>query len=318
MLFRRCKKLDSCSPTAAPIRIPEVSPNDLRPLLRSRPESLPRIDWSLTNAWIADRGPGYDANDWRRAVISAFLDDIRGVLEIEHVRWRSPGVEGLAPKAGAFAGFIETFAETCIQALRSELRLLLDNTSTPLVAIALVEPIERYIDLTDSYMPEEGQLGSSAGMYINEEPDCVAIIAVHAAARYACQSIVAHEMTHHFLHGLGLPLWAEEGIAQRMEERMTGESKLVLTRELARDLRSQWNETTVAAFLDGSAFISPEGRTQEFAYCLADWLVRREVETNRDAFLKFLHDCRDSDPDAACLRHLGVSTSDLTLRLLRS
>lgn len=318
MFFRRNKQSERTQSAAALIQIPDISSSDLRPLLWSRPESLPRIDWPKANAWILARGAEFDAAAWRRAVASAFLDELRDRLEVEHVRWRSPGVEGLAPRSGMLADDIGKFAERCLRTLRAELRPLIDDQPAPVVMIVLVEPIERYIDLTDGYMPDEGDMGSSGGMYLNDGPDTLPMIAALASARFACEATVAHELTHHFLHDRRLPIWANEGIAQMMEERLTDPIQGVFTRELAEELRKYWSDGSLMAFVDGSAFGSSMGRTQEFAYALANWLVRVEFNRDSHAFLAFLRDCQLEEAEVSCRRHLGVSVPELAHRLLRS
>jgi hypothetical protein len=296
-----------------------AAPKDLVTLERGRvahlwhrPEGLPRVDWDMASRWIAEHAPdGADPAPWRRAVMAACLDQLRDELPTDHRRWRSRHVEGLGPMEGNLSPAMASAAERACHALRRDLSMIRDDAPIPTVAIVAITPKASYIDFTSSYFPDDGAFATSGGLYLNTEPDSVALIAVNAAVPWACEAAVAHELTHHALHGLNIPLWIEEGFTQLMEERVTGTCDFTLDPTQAARQRELWHDRDLQMFLDGHAFGSPDGDTQELAYHLSQWIVRSELTRRPGDFFRFVRACRDEDPDLACQRVLGVSQHEL-------
>lgn len=300
----------------APADLPSVPRADAAHLWH-RPDGLPRIDWDLANRWIEHRTDAVrGASDWRRAVMAACMDELRDSLPSDHRRWRSRHVEGLAPLQGTTGPAMAAIAERAFTSLHKDLRPIRGERPIPPVAVIAIEPKESYIDFTSSYFPDDGAFATSGGLYINDGDETFAIIAVSAAGRWGCEATVVHELTHHALYGARLPLWAEEGLTQMMEERIAGVSNFRLDAEMVSRHRELWDDRDIETFLDGSAFLCPDGEVQELAYHLAQWVVRGELSRRPAAFFRFASECRDGPSEDACVRHLGASPRRLVLEVI--
>lgn len=248
--------------------------------------------------------------------MAACLDELRDSLRHDHRRWRSANVEGLAPLDGLAGPAAAAAAERAFAGLKADLRPIRGTGPIPRIAIVLIEPVESYVDFTASYFPDEGAFATSGGLYLNEGTEAFPLIAVASSTRHAVPAVVVHELTHHALHGCGLPLWAEEGLTQMMEERHAGHVAFGLDRERIARQREHWGERGLGAFLDGSAFLSPTGDTQELAYALSQWVVRSELDRRPDRFFAFLAGCRGPGAESAALAALGVPMEKIVEEVL--
>lgn len=282
-----------------------------------RPDGLPRLDWDIAGHWIAGRaGPGESVGDWRRAVMAACLDEVRDSLTQDHRRWSSLNVEGLAPLGGITGQAMAMVAERAYRSLRRDLRVIRGEQPISPIALVAIEPEDAYIDFTNSYFPEEGAFATSGGLYLNEGPEAFPLIAISARARHACEAAVAHELTHHALHGANLPAWIEEGFTQMMEERVTGTANFTLNAEMVSRQREHWQENNIDDFIEGSSFLSAAPDMQELSYHLAQWVVRGELTRRPDELFRFARACRSSDPATACEEILGVTPRELVLGVI--
>lgn len=281
------------------------------------PDGLPKIDWESVSLWIAQQHEGTKrAEHWRRAVVGVYLDELRDSLNRDHRRWRSVNVDGLAPLEGSIGPLLAATAERSYSVLRSALKVIRGDVPIPPIALVAIEPQDAYIDFTSSYFSEDGAFATSGGLYLNEDNDAFALIAIDATIRQNCQNTVAHELTHHALHEARLPLWVEEGITQMMEERITHVSNFTLNNDILSRQRECWSRQDIDQFLDGSAFLSPEDDTQELAYHLAQWIVRRELERRPAEFFRFARACREYDWADQCQEVLGETPRELVLNLI--
>jgi len=126
---------------------------------------------------------------------------------------------------------------------------------------------------------------------------------VHIALPYAngfpLPRVLAHELTHNYLAHLPLPLWLNEGVAQRMEGIVVRSMQPILDQELADNLRNYWTEKNIQEFWAGVSFDeTSEART--LSYSLAEVLVH-SLTGGREAFLEFLRNahCDDAGQTAA-------------------
>ncbi|MCE2968449.1 MAG: hypothetical protein ACK5WB_14400 [Phycisphaerales bacterium] len=282
-----------------------------------RPEGLPRLDWLMAAAWVQRNAPrNVNHAPWLRAVLAACLDDLRDDLSVDHRRWRSRHIEGIAPLDGSTSASIASTAERSCKILAESLRIIRGDIPVAPVAIVAITPLDAYIDFTSAYFPDQGEFATSGGLYLNEGTGSIPIIAINAATPTAAPQTVAHELTHHALHGLRVPLWIEEGFTQMMEERVTGVCHFTLDREMAERQRDHWSEHDLDSYIEGDAFHSPEGDTQELAYHLSQWVVRGELTRRGNDFLSFVRACQQGDPDHHCRRMLGSSQRELIATVL--
>ncbi len=315
MLKWLLQRFRSAPTPTLPVDLPTVSRQEIEHVWH-RPGGMPRVDWLLANAWIQRKRDASSPEAWRRAVMAACLDEVRDTLETDHRRWRSRNVEGLAPCDSRIGKRVTDVAEEAYVVLRRDLQKIRGEHEIPPIAIALIAPTSAYIDFTDSYFPDEGEFATSGGLYLNEGDDAIALIAVNASTTHALAQTIVHELTHHALRGSRLPLWAEEGLTQMMEERVTRVPNFELSRTMQARQQQRWDESTIDEFIGGAAFSSPEDDTQELAYHLAQWIVRGELTRRPDDFFRFLRDCRDRPANVACKLALGAPPAEVVLSAL--
>lgn len=314
-------------PSGPPPVLPVLSQQDIEHLLGTR-NGLPFVDWGFADAWARERFPDADSGNigvYQRAVAAAWLDALTYALPEAHRRWRTERVEGVAPMTRASGRALAPAAERSLEVLTRDLRPLRGVAPIPPVAVVGIAPTSSYIDFTDHFHSPDGGSGfeddeasyaTSGGVYINQGTDAFPLLAVSVIDGSDSAAVVAHELTHHALHGMSLPPWAEEGLAQMMEERVTGVGNFQLDHEQVERHREHLGTCGTDRFIDGIAFHSPEADEQELAYHLAQWVVRSLLESRPTDFFAFARACRDSDSAEACVTHLGSSPHDLITKLI--
>jgi hypothetical protein len=290
------------------------APRDLLTLDRSEigsflstREGLPRIDWGAVDTWISRRGAEAAPTALRRAAAAAWLDELRDALEEDHRRWRHARIEGLGPVADGTAIAMSRIADQGILTIEQALTPIRGSAPVEAVAIVGLAGTESYYSLISDYYPDEGEWGTSGGVYLNEGSDCFPVIAFPTAVKRGIPRTIAHELTHHALRGVDLPLWAEEGLTQMMEERVTGVPNFRLDRDMLRRHRDRWLDGAIDRFVSGDAFQSPEEDEQELAYHLSQLVVRGWLTRDPQRFFAFSRACRRDGHETAAAEHLGMS-----------
>lgn len=272
----------------------------------------------MAGRWISESNPGAPEPEMRRALMAACLDDLRDTLQVDHRRWRSRHIEGLAPLEGSAAVNIARAAETACRMLEHDLAVIRGNQPVAPVAVIAIATKDAYIDYINPFYPEQGAFATSGGLYHAGGPKAFPEIVICAVRNTPCDNVVAHELTHHALKGLRLPRWAEEGFTQMMEERVTGRANFRLDQELVGRHRERWNDETILEFVQGSSFHSPEDDMQELSYHLAQWVVRGELSRRPKQFFEFIRACRDLGSEQACRGVLGQTPEELVAWVVHS
>lgn len=285
-------------------------------------DGLPKPRWDLVEGWVekshepAAHGEAWTAASraWLAALGPALGPDYMTV-ESDHFLMLAPGSEVGRPLLG--------FAERT----RSTLAGMLPGVASfdgrgkeVVVALRTQALYYRYVSL---YFPE-GEHGESAGLHVREG---LPHVVLYGRQPVFLESILVHEMTHAALHHLTMPQWLEEGLAQMIEQIVTGRVPLEVTQEMATRHKRYWGENGLDAFWTGEGFSKP-GEVQGLSYQLAEVAVRLLADESRprwfgwdrrpqERFLDFLADARAADcGEAACREHLGRGVGDLVARFL--
>lgn len=313
-LFQRLRG-PAHAPRHATSELPSVDP-DVAAHAIHRIDGLSHVDWGMADAWIARRtNDDAEPERLRRAFAGAWLDTLRDDLGGEFRRWRHAEVEGLAPLADNLAPRIAKAADHAIGVIHAALRPIRGDTPIPPLAVVALADTEQYYTFIAPYHPDEGEFATSGGCFIHDFGS-FPFLAFPCNARHALENIIAHELTHHALAPLSLPLWLEEGYTQMMEERATGITNFAFTRELLERHRSRWGESGLEPFWSGDSFHSPEDDEQKLAYNLSQAIVRGMLTHRARDFFAFTRASGTDGPEAACRTHLGCSLSDLAERIL--
>jgi hypothetical protein len=293
--------------------VPPIDPNELASLCYLD-DSLPHLDWDAVDAWVAERTELAQPPVLRRAVVHAFHQLLMQYVQPPHTIWRSGHAEGFAP-----SGMVRPISEVTERAWN-----LIESTITPLVtpgsatsvAVIAFSSRDLYHAYTLSRFPEEGSWSTSGGMYVREEPPRIAQIVLPLEVRQSVENIISHELTHHMLTGLKLPLWVEEGLTQMMEERVTGWSPLQANSETVMRQRELWKDGRIERFWTGESFFSDYEDEQKQSYNLAQLLVRGFLANRPDDFFRFARACKVEPPEIAIKTHLGITLEELGDRVI--
>lgn len=294
---------------AAPPVLPELAPGDLDDLLISGAD-LPMVDWDAVDS-RAERIEGGDLERdlWRRAIVAAWLDRLAQDLQGPHVRWRTANVEGLAPRDEELYNSIPRVAEAAFVHIHEALGDTWGGHPIAPVAVVAVSTKADYYTLKAASFDLEGEFAASGGCYLDRS---FPIVLLPTIARWAVDSTIAHELTHHALKVLSLPLWAEEGLTQMMEERVTRHTSFRVDRETVDRHVAHWSARGLHAFWSGEAFSSAAEDDQELAYHLAEMLARRMLADRPRDYLAFLKQCKREDHGAAAAkRELAVTLGQI-------
>jgi hypothetical protein len=302
----------------ASIELPSLDRDQIEHLLM-RAHDLPQVDWRMARLWAhSQAGIGQQADALFRAIVGAWLDELRDAIESDHRRWRRGPVEGLAPMAHGVSERVAATADASIREITRALKPIRGDSPIPPIAIVALDTQEDYLSFIAPFYPDEGNFATSGGVYLHDE-DMFPVIALPAQVRHSIECTIAHELTHHALATLDLPRWAEEGLTQMMEERVTGHPNFRLDHEMISRHRAWWNGRRLAAYLNGRTFSSPHEDEQELSYNLSQLLVRRLLTEQPAAFFEFArHASEDDDGRAAASEHLGIDLEEYAAHALQS
>ncbi len=285
-------------------------------LLRVR-EGMPHVDWEAAEAWAMARTSDEREQDrLRRAVAGAWFDALASTLTPDHKRWRHEHVEGVAPMEDGAAQRVAADADRAAAVVCGALRPITGNAGMAPVGVVAIQRRKDYYSFISSFYADDGEFATSGGIYHRRQGWSWPLIVLPVeGSKRALGAVVAHELTHHVLAGLDMPLWAEEGLTQMMEERVTGVSSLHVDLHTRERHEEHWDDEAISRFWSGEAFHFPHGEEQELAYNLAQIVVRGLLTRNPEGFFAFARAAESADGgERAAREHLDVSLQDLAIR----
>lgn len=287
--------------------LPRIDRESVRHLFVERYE-LPQVDWGMADLWITRQAsPSSEHPLLKRAIVAAWLEELRDTLTADHQAWRTRDLEGLTPLDNAAGKRVVDIAARSRDEITRALKAIRGDHPIPPYAIIALKPLDAYLSFKAHFVHDDDTVATSGGFYIAGTSDAFPILAINAATHHAIENTVAHELTHHALVGANLPLWAEEGITQMMEERVAGGPNFTLNRERAERQRERWEGDQLEMFIAGQGFSSPHEDDQELSYHLSQWAVRAALDRDPKTFFAFLRACRTTDPEAAAANVFGCS-----------
>ena len=298
----------------------------IAPFLRSH-LGLPHLNWEQAiNHFEASTSTESEADDMAIGMIAAWVDALAEAMQAKHKapldRWRTEGVEGLAPSADLERlKRATTSALTTIGRALAPIRGEPDEHPIAHITIIAAPTLDAYYDLFDAYLSDDGEFATSGGVYLCASPTNPASLVINFH-RYALEHILAHELTHHVLaptskeHG-HVPLWLQEGLAMMMEERVTNHSSFVCDHSHMRRHRELWSSIGLGGVLNGEAFLSYEEDQQELSYNLAEAITRSLLASDPAGVFAFARAClRGEEPARAAVEHLGLGEEAIMRRFL--
>jgi hypothetical protein len=267
-------------------------------------EGFSRPDWKAICAAIGQACAPEDRDTARREAVLQWMDRLTAELGGAYRGERSRDFVLLSPlDEPGRRRFIE-FSEKALEVIRYHLREVAWGKESFLHVIIMFSDQDDYFQYLSGFH-DEGTRPASAGVHIHSGYP-------HIALRYhneaEARSIIAHEMAHHCVAHLPLPLWLNEGIARTIERAIGGYSGAILADDLLEHHRWFWNEERIQSFWAGTSFHEP-GDAVELSYSLAEILVHlisKDVSKDVEAFLGFVKTSQYGDGgQTAALDHVG-------------
>ncbi|MBN8248478.1 MAG: hypothetical protein J0L84_13690 [Verrucomicrobia bacterium] len=190
--------------------------------------------------------------------------------------------------------------------LASGIREILGPAANPgfaggVMMIAFTE-LDDYDPYVTHHFPD-GEQAATGGVFLDLP---VPHIAFPWPSSGQVNRVLGHELAHHCVAHLSLPLWLNEGVAQLVEKRLADGSggpfetaAPALDHERAERHRACWTRDSIQAFWAGITFHVP-GDSSELSYSLAEILVTLILQC-RDggAFTEFLRTATPEDAGQA-------------------
>jgi hypothetical protein len=283
-------------------------------------EGFSRPNWKLIRQTIAatvDTGESQEAWD---EVVMQWLARLQSELGGDYRLRKSRHFAFLSPLDKETSRRLLDFAEGAISTIRDSLgEVAWGNYNGLHVVIVFAEEDDYYQYIADFY--RDGTHPKSAGIHINVGYPHIALI---FDTELRSGETIAHELTHHCLHHLSIPLWLNEGVAVVLQKAvggysppsymgeasavwgtMSGWKPPVVWAELAEKHHQFWTEDEIQHFWAGTSFHEP-GDAVQLSYSLAEILMHL-LAKNREGFLAFIRSARRDDAgQTAALDCLGI------------
>ena len=300
------------------VALPEIHDEVLRRAIDTV-DGVPQVDCFFVDEWAHSTEPDPDRRrDLVRAVVAAWLDQLATVISAPMSRWRTGEVEGLAPaEHHNSVRRLQRWSGGSLATIRKAMEPIRGGGPLPPLGVVALPTLDSYYDVLSGFYPGEGDFPTSGGVYLNGDTDVVfPMLIINATQSWSLEVVLAHELTHHVLADCGLPAWVEEGLAQMMEQRVTGFNSFAVNHEDMMRHREFWSEVGLHSFVSGDAFHEAEGEFQERSYHLAQLVTRSLLETKVAAFFAFARACSTLPADDAAERHLGADLQTVIENLL--
>lgn len=279
---------------------------------------LPHVDWDMAQRFAIGRSATLDMQEQhQRAVAAVWLDAVAGQLRPAHGRWSRGLIEGLAPENGDGCARVARAVDHAVRVVGEAMQRVTGESRLLPVAVVLLQRQKDYYSFIAPFYEDEGEFATSGGIYVRSHGWSFPVIVMPLEGqRWSVESTIAHELTHHALACMDMPLWVEEGLTQMMEERVTGTPSLRVEFDTRERHARHWDKEALERFWMGDAFESPHGDETELAYHLAQVLVRGLLTARAEGFFAFARAAKREDGgEAAAREHLGMSLEEVAANI---
>jgi len=283
-------------------------------------QGFSRPDWKLIRQAITatvDVGERQEAWD---EVVTQWLGKLQAELGGDYRLRKSRHFAFLSSLDRDASRRLLDFAEGAISTIRDSLGKAAWGDYDGLhVVVVFAEEDDYYQYIADFY--RDGTHPKSAGIHISTGYPHIALI---FDTELRAGETIVHELVHHCLHYLPIPLWLNEGVAVVLQKAvggysppsyvgevssvwgvMSGWKPPVMWAELAEKHHQFWNEDQIQHFWAGTSFHEP-GDAVQLSYSLAEILIHL-LAKNREGFLAFIRSARRDDAgQTAALDCLGT------------
>lgn len=250
-------------------------------------DGFSRPDWKLIGDAIQSLEGADDRREAWREVALQWLEKLRGELGGSYHLTASRRCALLSALDKPAARRLLDFCETAAAAIHETLREVAWESFDGLRVIIAFAEEDDYYQYVSGFC-SEGEHPTSGGVHIRRGYPHVAL--PFETELHSGQTIV-HELTHHCLSHLPIPVWLNEGVAQHLQKIIVG-ARLACD-DLAERHFGFWNQDRIQGFWAGTSFHEP-GDSVELSYNLAEILGHFLIEKEGD-FLAFIRSAHADD-----------------------
>jgi hypothetical protein len=270
------------------------------------PDEFPRPDWEAIRKAIEARPEAERADLWGAAVM-LWLEKMTEVLGSEYRIQESDNFLLLTTVDDDFADMLAGFLESSRTNILSTLEGIAADDYSGKHIVIIFDSEQRYYPYISYFYPDEGEFAKSGGIYLNKGYRHFAFPRI---IDDIIHSVAAHELTHACISHLDIPAWLNEGLALKMEDKITGAVPPQMYREQYEQHQQFWNEDTIQLFWSGKSFERPD-EGGGLSYELARFAVET-LSVDAGVFREFVLDAKSSDSgEAAAIHHYGRSLGEL-------
>lgn len=276
-------------------------------------DELPMPQWGIIGEWINTNVPSdkhYEAWD---AAAETWLKRLKLHLGADYVIDADEEFGLLSTLSAVDGTAVLRHAISTKRQLQEYLRELPEPNFLGPHVIIVFKTRDQFFDYVAHAFPD-GEFGSPEGICIRATGYMHIVLVPLPVDRI--QPAIAHELTHVMLAHLPIPLWLEEGLAQLLEEHVTGQHHFRIDHESALRHRTFWKEHGLQDFWNGWAYHRPDdGR--ELAYGLSQVLLRNLMADHPKKFFRIIEDALVEDAgDAAFRKHIGIGIAECAAQFL--
>lgn len=243
-------------------------------------EGLPRPDWGRVQArwWTlpeAEQPAAWTAVEWvwQHLLADAWGGEFRVVHRGECLMTTDlPDAE--ATRAAAFMGRALGTIERCLTGLG----LPEYSDGGPGLDVAVVcRRVEDYLDYVCDADDANHMGAVSGGVCLHQGS---VHVAAHGATAAKLEPVLAHELAHSRVAGLGLPVWLEEGLVVHLEKAVVPSADFAADLHTVALHRQFWTPRRLERFFTGDVFCSAddaEGLPYALAYQIVGELMRDDA-----------------------------------------
>ncbi|HRX85145.1 MAG TPA: hypothetical protein P5572_09010 [Phycisphaerae bacterium] len=276
-------------------------------------DGFSRVDWDVVENWLNVHFVRSDHRDAARLeAVLQWLELLADELGQDYWINSARRCILLTNQPRPVGDDLLRFAESALDRIGVLLDIAPEAARAPKHVLIRLHRIELYYTYISHYYAE-GEYGGSGGVCIRAGMPHIVMPRTPYGGEAA---VVAHELTHAVLNSFHAPAWVEEGVAQIIEQELTGRPTLQLNHEVADTLRAYWKTHPLDEFWCGRSFARADDG-QRCSYQLAEVLVRLILADHRPRFLPFLEDSAAEDGgEAAAQEHFSRSLAEIARTFL--
>jgi hypothetical protein len=270
------------------------------------PDEFPRPDWEAIHKAIEEQPEAERADRWNAAVM-LWLEKLIETLGPDYRIQESDNFLLLTTADDSFADMLAGFLENSRANILSTMEGIAADDYAGKHIVIIFDSEEQYYPYISYFYPEEGEFAKSGGIYVNKGYRHFAFPRI---IDDIVHSVAAHELTHACISHLDIPAWVNEGLALKMEDKITGSVPPQMYRERYEQHQQFWDEDTIQQFWWGKSFERPD-EGSDLSYELARFAVET-LSVDYDVFREFVLEAKSSDSgEAAAIKHFGRSLGEL-------